>query len=101
MASLDDRITDLAAKVTALIMLLEGLYADELAKTDDPAKIGDLMVQGVLKEEQKIGEFFAGDEATAALRSPDFRGGFVADRSRCSKSCCASEIERTAPLLIQ
>ncbi len=66
MASLDDRITDLAAKVTALIMLLEGLYADELAKTDDPAKIGDLMVQGVLKEEQKIGEFFAGDEATAA-----------------------------------
>ena len=58
MARVEDRIQDLSAKVTALIMLVQNLYADSLAECNDPAGVGKILVEGVYKGERITEETF-------------------------------------------
>ncbi len=52
----------LSAKVTALEMLLETLFVDELTKDQDPAAIGEAMVNSAYEAEQKVRRSTSGYE---------------------------------------
>lgn len=58
--TLEEEVTALSAKVTALIMLVETLFVDDLSKDDNAAAIGDAMVKSMLNTEAlaraKVGE---------------------------------------------
>jgi hypothetical protein len=59
-SELQKQISALAAKVTALTMLVESLYVQELSNDADPAAIGDAIIKSVFDAEkhalEKAGE---------------------------------------------
>ena len=52
----EERISALSAKVTAMIMLIEALYVEELLKAPDPASMGQAITDNVLNAEKKARE---------------------------------------------
>jgi hypothetical protein len=64
--SLQRQINDLSAKVTALTMLVEALYADQLARADHPAAVAQELINSALDAEKKARE--AVGESDHALR---------------------------------
>jgi hypothetical protein len=50
--TLEDRVSDNSAKITALIMVVESLLVESLAKDDDPARIGSAIVDSLWAAEQ-------------------------------------------------
>jgi hypothetical protein len=59
-----DELTQLRARVTALTILVEALWAKELERADDPAAIGRLMVDDHFATNEKIRQK-AGDSTYA------------------------------------
>jgi hypothetical protein len=53
---LQKQLSELAAKVTALIMLVEALWADELSKEKDPVKFGKIFIDDIFKKDALIRE---------------------------------------------
>lgn len=51
--TLQEEVTALSAKVTALVMLVEALYVDDLARDDNAAAIGQRIIKSVLANEEK------------------------------------------------
>jgi hypothetical protein len=64
--SLQRQISDISAKVTALTMLVEALYAGQLAHDDHSAAVADGLINSVLDAEEKARE--AVGETDYALR---------------------------------
>jgi hypothetical protein len=61
--ALQEQISELSAKVTALIMLVEMLLVDDFAKDDHAAEIGEFMVKNIMDAERKAREA-VGERAT-------------------------------------
>ena len=53
---LQEQVTALSAKVTALTMLVESLYVDELSKDADPAAVGNGIIQSVFDADRRVRE---------------------------------------------
>jgi hypothetical protein len=51
--SQQQQITALSTKVTALTMLVEALYVDELARNADPAAVGEGIIKSIMDTEKK------------------------------------------------
>jgi hypothetical protein len=67
----------LSARVTALMMLVETLFVDELAKDDDPKTIraiANAIVNSVLETEAKTREKVIGGDEYAMLISQELSG---------------------------
>jgi len=51
--TVEEQISALSAKVTALTMLVEALWVDELAKEENPAAFGKQFVDDIFKTDEK------------------------------------------------
>lgn len=71
--SLHVKLTSLSAKVTALTMLVEALWASELSKDEDPTLIGKIIIDDIFHKDaeirQKIGESDYSLQISEALTS--------------------------------
>jgi hypothetical protein len=56
MSVLDDQISALSAKVTALIMLVEALWVDQLAKNSHPGAFAKKFCDDLFEKEKKVRE---------------------------------------------
>lgn len=54
MPTLRQEVSKLSAQVTALIMLVEALYVDGLAKDDNAARITDRMIRDGAEKERQV-----------------------------------------------
>jgi hypothetical protein len=70
---LQKQISALAAKITALTMLVEALWVDELSKEKDPVKFGKIIVDDLFRKDalirEKLGESDVGLQISEAVTS--------------------------------